>query len=289
MDRRALAVLGRGGRPRREGRRRRDAPRARRRGPRAREPAARAQARGDPRQGRRRARPPARGGRPHDLRGGRQADEGGARRGGARDVDLHLRSGHGANARRRDGPDGRLAGRRGKARVHAPRADRRRRRDLAVQLPAQPRRAQDRAGARGRLPGRAEAGHADAALGAPARRAGGRGRPAAGLAERRRRACLRDRRRARRGRARAADHVHGLGRRRLGNPRARPSQEGQPRARQRDAGDRVLRRSAVDGGEARRELVLLRRVRAASPSSASTCWPTPGTTSSATSCRRSRR
>ena len=154
--------------------------------------------------------------------------------------------------------DGSQAGE-GKLALHAPRADRRRRRDLAVQLPAQPRRAQDRARARGRLPGRAEAGDADAALGAPARRARGRGRASAGLAERRRRPGLRDRRRARRGRARAADHVHRLGRRRLGNPRARPSQEGQPRARQRDAGDRVLRRTSVDGREARRELVLLRR------------------------------
>ena len=150
--------------------------------------AAGAQARRDPRQGRRLPRPPPRRGRADDLRGGRQADEGGARRGAAGDVDLHLRRGRGADARRRDGPDGRVAGRRGKARVHAPRADRRRRRDLAVQLPAQPRRAQDRARARGGVPGRAQAGDADAALGAAARGAGGRGRPAAGLAQRRRRA-----------------------------------------------------------------------------------------------------
>ena len=120
-------------------------------------------------------------------RRGRQAAEGGARRGRPRDVDVHDGRRPGANAHRPDGADGRLAGRRGKARLHDARPDRRRRRDLAVQLPAQPRRAQDRPGARRRLRGRAQAGVADAAVGAPARRARGRGRPAAGLAERPRR------------------------------------------------------------------------------------------------------
>ena len=72
--------------------------------------------------------------------------------------------------RGRGGADGRGAGRRGKARLHAAAPDRRRRRNLALQLPAQPRRAQARPGARGRLPRRAEARDADAALGAPARR-----------------------------------------------------------------------------------------------------------------------
>ena len=73
----------------------------------------------------------------------------------------------------------------GKLALHAAPADRRRRRDLAVQLPAQPRRAQDRAGARRRLRGRAEARVADAVLGAPPRRARDRSGPAARLAERR--------------------------------------------------------------------------------------------------------
>ena len=54
-------------------------------------------------------------------------------------------------------------GGRRKARADAAAADRDRRRDLAVQLPAQPRGAQDRAGARGRLRRRAEAGVGDAA------------------------------------------------------------------------------------------------------------------------------
>ena len=74
-------------------------------------------------------------------------------------------------------PDGRLAGRRREARVHAPAADRDRRRDLAVQLPAQPRRAQGRARARRRLPGRAQARLDDAAVRALPRRTSRR-RPA---------------------------------------------------------------------------------------------------------------
>ena len=57
---------------------------------------------------------------------------------------------------------------------------------------------------------------ADAALGAAARGARGRGGAAAGLAERRRRPLGRDRRRARRGRAREGDHLHRLGRRSAG-------------------------------------------------------------------------
>ena len=56
-----------------------------------------------------------------------------------------------------------------------------------VQLPGQPRRAQDRAGARGRLPRRAEARVGDAALGALPREPRGGGRPAARLDQRRRR------------------------------------------------------------------------------------------------------
>ena len=94
------------------------------------------------------------------------------------------------------------------ARLHAAPADRRRRRDLAVQLPAQPRRPQDRAGTCRRLRGGAEARVADSVLRAPARGARDRGGPSSGLAERARRACVGDRRRARRGRARPRDHVH---------------------------------------------------------------------------------
>ena len=56
-----------------------------------------------------------------------------------------------------------------------PRADRRRRPDHALELPAQHRQLEDRAGARRRQHRGAEAGVADAALGAALRRAGGRG------------------------------------------------------------------------------------------------------------------
>src|SRR6187455_1514627 len=56
--------------------------------------------------------------------------------------------------------------------------------DLALQLPAQPRRAQDRPCARGRLRDRAQARVADTILRPPPRGADGRGRAAAGLAER---------------------------------------------------------------------------------------------------------
>ena len=65
--------------------------------------------------------------------------------------------------------------RRGQAGLHAARADRRRRRHLAVQLPAQPGRPQGGARHRRRLPGRAQARQPDPAVGhrpgrAPARR-----------------------------------------------------------------------------------------------------------------------
>ena len=47
----------------------------------------------------------------HDLRRGRQAAQGGEGRSGARDVDVHDGRGRGAEACRRDGADGCLAGR----------------------------------------------------------------------------------------------------------------------------------------------------------------------------------
>src|SRR6266571_3398893 len=99
------------------------------------------------------------------------ADEGSPRRGQARDVDLHLRRGRGAQARGRDGADGRGAGGRGQTRVHAAPPDRDRGCDQSIQLPAQPRGAQARARPRGRLRGRPQAGEPDPALGAAAGRA----------------------------------------------------------------------------------------------------------------------
>ena len=58
----------------------------------------------------------------------------------------------GPHARRRDGADRRAPRRRGQARLHPARADRRRRRDQPVQLPAQPRRHKLAPGDRRRLP-----------------------------------------------------------------------------------------------------------------------------------------
>ena len=72
--------------------------------------------------------------------------------------------------------------------------------------------------------------------------------------------AVRDRRRARRGRARASDHVHRFERGRLEAGRTRPAQAGQARARERDARDRRGgQRSRRRGREARGERVLVRR------------------------------
>ena len=121
----------------------------------------------DPRPRRRLPADAHRGVRPHHRRGSGQADQDRARRSGS------------ARCRRSRSPPRearRLAGemvpidavrrRRGQARLHAARPHRRRRRDQPVQLPAQPRRAQGRARDRRRVPGRAQAGVADSAVGA---------------------------------------------------------------------------------------------------------------------------
>ena len=192
-------------------------------------------------------------------RRGGQAAEGGTRRGGGR-----CRRTRWPRSRRASSPARSsrwsLAGGRGQARVHDPRAGRRRRRDLAVQLPAQPRGPQDRAGARGRA--------ARSSSSRPRRRRSRRScspssrrRPGSRrLAERARRPGRGDRRRARRGRARAADHVHRLERRRLGAAGAGAAQERQPRARQRDAGDRRARTpTSTTWPRGRGERLLLRR------------------------------
>ena len=172
MDRRPVAVLGRDRRPRPEGRRRRGSSRDRRGRTGHGRPATGAQAGRDPRPRGRLSRQAARRGGSDDLCRGGKADEGGPRRGCPRDVDVHVRGRRGAKARRGRRADGRVAGGRRQARVHAPPPDRRRGSDLAVQLPAQPRRAQDRARAGSGLRRRAEARVADAALGPASRRAG---------------------------------------------------------------------------------------------------------------------
>ena len=81
----------------------------------------------------------------------------------------------------------------------------------------------------------------------------------AGLAQRARRPGVRDRGRPRRGRARQADHLHGLERRRLEAEGARAEEAREPRARQCHAADRRGRRGRVDGGgEGLAERVRLR-------------------------------
>ena len=260
MGRGQLSLLWREHRPGAESRRRRDAARDRcSRGGDARA-AAGTQARRDPRPRRSRARPPARGGGADDRGRGRQAAQGRPGRGRARDVDVHVRRGRGPKARGRDGADGRLAGRRRQARLHAPPADRRRRSDLSLQLSAQPRRPQSRAGTRGGLRRRAQARLADPVLGASPRRADDGRRPAARLAERPRRTCVGDRRRAGRGRARSRDHVHRLRRGRLAAGRAGAAKARQPRARERDARDRRGRRRPRGRRDAARgQRLLVRR------------------------------
>ena len=92
------------------------------------------------------------------------------------------------------------------------------------------------------------------------------------------------------GRAREADHVHGLGPDRLEASRARGAEAREPRARERDAGHRRRgRRPRRRGRAARRERVLVRRARAASRCSGSTSSDARTTRSSSASSRASRR
>ena len=195
-------------------------------------------------------------------RGGGQADQDGPRRGRA-----------GGRARSSSPPrEARtlagemvaldaLAERRGQARLHPARADRGRRRDLAVQLPAQPRRPQARPGDRRRLSRRAQAGEPDAVQRDPPGRAADRRlRPAAGVAPRGHRRRRHRRQRARRPRRHRADHVHRLAARRLGDPGAGAAQEGRARAGQQRPGDhRARQRLADGGGEDQGRRVLPRR------------------------------
>ena len=101
--------------------------------------------------------------RAHHRRRGRQAAEGRARRGQAWRLDLPLGERGGQAHRRRDHRDGCRRRRRGPLRLDHPRAARRHRRHLAVQLPAEPGGPQGGAGAGRRQRGGAQAGleHAD--------------------------------------------------------------------------------------------------------------------------------
>ena len=183
---------------------------------------------------------PGRGLRPHDLPGGRQADQAGprARRRGA-STPSSSRPSRRARwparwSRWRPARPGA-----GKVGHHPARAHRRGRRDLPVQLPAEPGGPQAGAGDRRRLPGRAQARLRHAAVGA-----------AAGPRPRRRRACPRAT--CRSSPAAAAPSATRWSTTRtspmisftgsppvgLGHPRAPAAQGGRPGARQLHPGDR---------------------------------------------------
>ena len=226
--------------------------------PRGRAPRARASA-----HPRRRVAPAARTGRAvraDHLGRSREADQDGEDRSDARRRHAGVLGRRRPHGDERGHPARRVGPRRRQARLRAARADRRRRRDLAVQLPAQPRVPQGRPGDRSRLPGRAQArvGHAD--VGARARRpAPRRMRPARRLAQRRDVSGPR-REPPRRAPRRRDDHVHRIRRGGVGHPGACASQEGRPRARQQRAGgDRARRRLAGRSREDQGRGLLARR------------------------------
>ena len=166
-------------------------------------------------------RPAPRGARADDLRRGRQADQDGARRGLARDVDLHVRRGRGTQARRRD--DRRWTARRPARASSASRCASRSASIGAISpfnFPCNLVAHKIAPALAAGCPVVLKPASADAAVGALARGARARGGPAAGLAQRRRRPCVGDRRRPRRGRARQADHVHRLERASAGTCRS---------------------------------------------------------------------
>ena len=205
-------------------------------------------------------RAPRRVRRDHRPRGG-QADQDGTGRGRAGGRHVPVRRRRGAHAGRRRRRPRRHRQRRGQGRVHDARADRRRRRDQPVQLPAQPRRPQAGAGDRRRLPRRAQAGQPDAVQRHRPRRAADRRLRAAGrVAARRHRRRLDGRQRHRRPRRHRPDHVHRIARRRLVDPRAGAAQEGRARARQQRPGDhRGRQRLEGGGGEDQGRRLLPRR------------------------------
>ena len=199
--------------------------------------AARLRARPDPARDQRRAEGSTRGDRPADRPRSRQADPRRAGRGRPRDADLPPGRRGGGTDDRRGHPARPHAGVEGPDRDHAPVPDRPDRRHQPVQLPAQPRRPQDRAGDRVGQPDRAQAavqGPAhDARRGRDHR--GGRRAGRLGLDPA-------DDPRARRpdGRRRAvqAAHLHRLAVGRLADEGARRQEEGRARARRQRRGHR---------------------------------------------------
>ena len=231
-------------------------------------------------------------GRADDLGRGRQADEGGTRRGGARGVDVHDGRRRGAEARRRRRPDGRVAGRR-------------------------------RASSRSRCASRSAIVGAISPFNfplnlvahkvAPALAAGCAGRARSPRRRRRSPRCCSPSSRWRRGcppgwlnvvcgpaaeigdvlvedeRVALITFTGSVGRR-LEAPRARAAQAREPRARQRDAGDRRRRRRPRRRRDARSRRTRSRSpARAASRCSGSTSSAPRTTRSSSASSRASRR
>ena len=161
-------------------------------------------------------------------------DQDRAHRGGARGVHLPRRCGGDEADPRRADPARLAAGHGGPHRPGAPRAARPDRRHLAVQLPAEPRRAQGRAGAGRREPDRAAACEPDAGQRAQAGADRARGRLAGG-GHRGRAVDDRGRGAARRGRPLQAADVHG-------EPRGGVVAQGPRRHEARDARARRQRR-----------------------------------------------
>ena len=167
----------------------------------------------------------------------------------------------------------------GSDRRHSALPDRSGRGDLAVQLPAQPGRAQAGAGDRGRLLDRPQAAVQGPAHDADRRRDRRRGRPARGRGQH-----PADDPRARRsdgrGRAVQAAHLHRLAVGRLADEGAGGQEEGRPRARRQRRGDRRQDRRPRLGGPADpRRCASPTPARSASASSACSSTRTSGTRS----------
>ena len=191
----------------------------------------------DPARDQRRDRRPARGARRAHLPRGRQADPRRARRGRPGGADVPARRRGGRAPGRRDDPARPAAGVPRADRHHPPVPDRTGRRDLAVQLPAQPGRPQAVAGDRGRLLGRPQAALEGPAHDAHRRRDRRGGGPAPGCGEH-----PADDPRARRpdgrGRAVQAADVHRLAVGRLADEGPGRQEEGRARARRQRRRDR---------------------------------------------------
>ena len=238
-----------------------------------------------------RARQAGRRGRAADLRRGGQAAEGGSRRGRAGDVDLHDGRRRGAHARGRDGADGRVAGGRGQARVHAcaarsvSSARSRRSTSRSTSSPTRSRRRSPRAAPSSSSPPRRRRCRRCSSPSSSTRPGCPPGwlnvvvGPSSEIGD----VLVEDER---------VKLITFTGSGAVGweHPRARAEEEGRPRARERDAGDRRGRRGRRGRGDPlRRERVLLRRPELHLGAAHLRPRATSTTTSRRASCRRWRR